>query len=194
MSLTININAKIWINIMNFLLINGSLSKQSHSAALLEYMKNTIEHAGGTAEIHNFIDYPLPFFNPNNQTIDKNTKIFLNKIQNADGYAITTPLYHSSLTGVLKNALDYLPATIFKNKPVALANVGGGIRSGQAACEHLRTIIRSMSGYVVQEQLGCYSGDFTSENNTLMLHDKMIIERAKNLMMELITLAQKLKN
>lgn len=181
---------------MKFLLINGSLSKTSNCAALLECIKFHMESKGHTANIHNFIDNPLPLYNPNLKDHELPTQYnqFKNLLLNAHGIAIATPLYHGSLTGTLKNALDFLPSTIFANKPIALSNIGGGIRAGHSACEHLRTIVRALSGYVIQGQVGACSDDFAIINNKKTLVDEGITGRTQKMTNELIHMSQKLQS
>lgn len=178
---------------MNFLLLNGSLSKTSHSAALLNSMQEIIAQAGHTVDHHNFIDWPLPFYDPDltQKLYGEQFEIFLNKLQTADGIAIATPLYHGSLTGVLKNALDYLPTRILKDKPIALANIGGSVRAGQSACEHLRTILRALSGQVIHMQVGCCSDDFTSSNGIIRLSEETVIDRTNKMTEELVSITNK---
>ncbi|MCJ8322318.1 MAG: NAD(P)H-dependent oxidoreductase [Rhizobiales bacterium] len=178
---------------MNFLLLNGSLSRTSHSAALLNSMQVKITQAGHSVYHHNFIEWPLPFYNPDlaKNGYGKQFQLFLDKLHAADGIAIATPLYHGSLTGVLKNALDYLPPSILKNKPIALANIGGSVRAGQSACEHLRTILRALSGQVIHMQVGCCSDDFTNRNGNISLSEQTIIDRTDNMTTELISVTGK---
>ncbi len=181
---------------MNILLISGSLSTMSYSGALLRYFAQQISKAGQSCDIVNFTELPLPLFvpdAPNSQELE-NTQTLVKKINQANGLIIATPLYHGSLSGVLKNALDHLPSTAFGNKPIALANVGGGIRAGQSACEHLRTIIRSMSGHVIQTQLGCFDGDFKTFDEELHLNDAAIKQRADKLVLELINMSENLSS
>ncbi len=87
-------------------------------------------------------DYPLPFFdepmppryNPA-RTPSPAVQKWLDKIAEFDGYAIVTPEYNRSYSGVLKNALDNTGNEVV-DKPVAI--VGHGATGGSQAVASLR--------------------------------------------------------
>jgi len=98
-------------------------------------------------------DYPMPFFNepvsprfnPERQ-IDPQVKIWLDKISEFDAYIFVTPEYNHSITGELKNAIDYITWEIMR-KPVAIASHGtvGGAR----AAVHLKEILSESRAVVI---------------------------------------------
>ena len=100
---------------------------------------------GAEVEIVDLADYPMPFFdepispqyNPA-RTPAPEVKKFLDKLAEADAYAIVTPEYNRSFTGVLKNALDYIDFQIAK-KPVAI--IAHGSSGGAQAVAQLRGVI-----------------------------------------------------
>ena len=67
------------------------------------------------------------------------------KIVAADGVIIATPEYNRSISGVLKNAIDWLSRPYGKNsfakKPVLIAGVSGGKIGTAVAQSHLRQIM-----------------------------------------------------
>ncbi len=56
-----------------------------------------------------------------------------------DGYIFVTAEYNHSVTGVLKNALDYLYTEV-QRKPASFVGYGG--TGGARAVEHLRKLSR----------------------------------------------------
>ena len=106
-------------------------------------------------EVVDLADYSLPFFdeaispryNPN-RTINPAATKWLAKLSEADGYIFITPEYNHSITGVLKNALDYVTYELAK-KPVAVVSYGsvGGAR----AAEHLKAILIESKAAIVPE-------------------------------------------
>lgn len=93
-------------------------------------------------EVLDLRDYPMPFFdeavsprfNPERKP-DAETKKWLDKVAEFDGYVLVTPEYNRSTSAVLKNALDVL-AYELDNKPVAL--LGHGSTGGAQAVANLR--------------------------------------------------------
>ena len=98
-------------------------------------------------EIVDLRDYPLPFFeavaSPRFVPVDTpEAKKWSNKLAELDGYIFVTAEYNHSISGVLKNALDFVFAEPAR-KPAAF--VGYGAVGGARAVEHLRHIVVELS-------------------------------------------------
>ena len=133
---------------MNLLAISGSLRAQSLNSALLRATARlapagmSIQMFDGLAE--------LPLFNPD---IEHTDPIAVAKLQAqvaaADALIIASPEYAHGITGVLKNALDWLVSSeVFVNKPVALFNAAPRATHAYAA---LLEIVTMMSAQVIYE-------------------------------------------
>jgi NAD(P)H-dependent FMN reductase len=110
---------------------------------------------GIEAEIIDLADFNIPFFNEPisprynpAREIDAEAKRFMDKLAEADGYVFVTPEYNHSITGVLKNALDYLDSQL--NRKVA-AIVSYGSVGGARAAEHLKGILLEAGTGVVPQ-------------------------------------------
>ena len=126
----------------------GSLRHKSHNRGLL---RAAVEVA--PPEVHiNIIDLaPLPFYNgeldgpwPNKPAAVIN---FIEQLQAADAFLIACPEYNYSVTGVLKNALDWASrqpgperAPGLQGKPAAILGAGGRFGTVRAQ-SHLRYIL-----------------------------------------------------
>ncbi len=128
--------------------IAGSLRRKSHNRGLL---RAAAELAPPYVTI-NIIDLaPLPFYNSEIDLPWPNKPPavieFLDQLGTADAFLIATPEYNYSITGVLKNALDWAtrqprpdqPPTI-QGKPVAIMGAGGRYGTVRAQA-HLRYIL-----------------------------------------------------
>lgn len=98
-------------------------------------------------EIVDLRDYPLPFFeavaSPRFMPVDTpEAKKWSSKLAELDGYVFVTAEYNHSISGVLKNALDFVFAEPAR-KPAAF--VGYGAVGGARAVEHLRQIVVELS-------------------------------------------------
>jgi chromate reductase, NAD(P)H dehydrogenase (quinone) len=64
------------------------------------------------------------------------------QVRAADAVVISTPEYNKALSGVLKNALDWLsrvsPGNVWRDKPVAIMSATGGRAGGERAQSSLR--------------------------------------------------------
>lgn len=110
---------------------------------------------GFEVEIVDLAAYNLPFFDEAispryspKRTINPAATKWLEKLAEADGYLFITPEYNHSITGALKNALDYVTSELAK-KPVAVVSYGsvGGAR----AAEHLKAILIESRAAIVPE-------------------------------------------
>lgn len=99
-----------------------------------------------TFELVDLRDHPLPFFeaktSPAYAPIDTPAaKRWSETVAAFDGYVFVTAEYNHSITGVLKNALDYLYPEV-RRKPATF--IGYGAAGGVRAVEHLRNILAEL--------------------------------------------------
>ncbi|MFB1484921.1 NADPH-dependent FMN reductase [Corallococcus sp. RDP092CA] len=104
------------------------------------------KRSDATFELVDLRDHPLPFFeakmSPARSPIDTPTaKRWSETIDAFDGYVFVTAEYNHSITGVLKNALDYLYPEV-RRKPATF--IGYGAVGGVRAVEHLRNILAEL--------------------------------------------------
>jgi chromate reductase, NAD(P)H dehydrogenase (quinone) len=73
--------------------------------------------------------------------IPDGVQILADQIREADAVVISTPEYNKSLSGVLKNALDWVsrvPGSVWRDKPVAIMSAADGRAGGERAQFALR--------------------------------------------------------
>ena len=106
-------------------------------------------------------DYNLPFFAeeipPSMQapTLPEAVRLRTN-IEALDAVVFVTPEYNHSISGVLKNAIDYLPPATLKAKAVGL--VGYSWYGAVKPLEHLREIMSTFGADVREQQVGINLG------------------------------------
>jgi len=97
-------------------------------------------------ELVDLRDYPMPFFEevaspvyapPANEVAQR----WAAKMDSLDGYLFITAEYNHSISGVLKNALDYAYKQ-YNRKPASFLGYGG--TGGARAVEHLRGILAEL--------------------------------------------------
>lgn len=136
------------MQITRILAISGSLRAASLNTALLRAVAK-LAPADVQVDLYDGIG-KLPLFNPDIEATDPPVVADLrNHLLGADGLFIASPEYAHGVTGVLKNALDWMVGCeAFVNKPVALLNASPRATHAQAA---LKETITVMSAKIVEE-------------------------------------------
>jgi chromate reductase len=125
------------VKIMGFV---GSLRKGSYNKAL---MRAAVKLVPDDATLEVFDLAGIPPFNQDLENAPPQTvKEFKAKIRKADALLIASPEYNYSVSGVLKNAIDWASRphgdNAFKGKPVAIMSTSVGHLGGARAQYHLR--------------------------------------------------------
>src|SRR3954452_10501824 len=134
---------------MKILAISGSLRAGSGNTAVLRAAAR-LAPSGVAIVLFDGLG-ELPFFNPDldGDKPPASVASFRSLIGSADGILISSPEYARGVAGVLKNALDWLVASLeFPNKPVALINTSPRATHALAA---LTLTLETMSARLVQE-------------------------------------------
>ncbi len=128
--------------IIHVLGFSGSLRKASFNAGMLRAAREVLPESM-TLEVFDLS--PLPFYNED-LNVDggpEPVRAFKEKIARADALLIATPEYNYSISGVLKNAIDWAsrPAkdSPLNEKPLALMGAGGLFGTVRAQ-HHLRQV------------------------------------------------------
>lgn len=106
-----------------------------------------------TVELVDLADYNIPFldepmsprYNPNRQ-INAEAGKWVAKLAEGDAYIFATPEYNHSISGVLKNALDYVTSELVKKPATA---VGHGTVGGARAIMHLKEILSESQAAII---------------------------------------------
>ena len=134
--------------IVRILAISGSLRIASLNSALLRAVSCL---APSDVRVELFTELGnLPPFNPDIEISDlPPVANFHARLLEADGVIIASPEYAHGVTGVMKNALDWMVGSeAFINKPVALLNASPRATIAQASLKETLTV---MSARVVEE-------------------------------------------
>lgn len=133
---------------MKVLAISGSLRAASNNSALLRAIAR-LAPAEITVRLYGDLG-KLPLFNPDMEdAYQPYVADFRAQLLAADAVLIASPEYAHGVTGVMKNALDWMVGCeAFVNKPVALLNASPRAVHAQAS---LKEIMRVMSALVVEE-------------------------------------------
>jgi chromate reductase, NAD(P)H dehydrogenase (quinone) len=127
---------------LNFLGFAGSLRRGSYNRALLQA---AMELMPDEVNLEIFDLDGIPLYNTDMEAdMPRRVKEFKQKIRAADGLLITTPEYNRSMSGVLKNAIDWASRPYgdnpFEDKPVAIMSASTGMLGAARAQFALRQV------------------------------------------------------
>jgi azobenzene reductase len=152
--------------------ISGSMTTSSYSLKALEYVLNDAKNTHGSEiEIFDLKKNKLPFYDPR---LDKdplitglekeNIKKAILVVKWADAIVLTTPDYHGSMSGVLKNFLDYFWKE-FTGK--TFGYICTSYEKGLTVMEQMRTVVRQCYGWSMPYGISTSSHDFDKEGNII---------------------------
>lgn len=133
------------------LLISGSLRQGSFNRKLLAEAARVFE-----ADSVVTADLRLPLYDgdlEDAEGIPTQVQALADQIAAADAVVISTPEYNKNLSGVLKNALDWVSRTKggpWANKPVAILSATGGRAGGERAQNSLRLCLQPFRPDILQ--------------------------------------------
>jgi chromate reductase len=175
--------------------IAGSLRKGSYNAALLKVAAGSMPD-GSSLEIFDISTIPLYNEDVRAQGFPAPVQQLREKIAAADGVLFATPEYNFSVSGVMKNVIDWAsrpPDQPFNDKPVAVMGASAGALGTARAQYHLRQIGVFLNMRFVNKPevfVGSAATKFDAEANLTDETAKVLI---KTLMAELVTWSGRLK-
>jgi len=173
----------------------GSLRRSSYNKALL---RAAVELTPKDAKLEIFDLEGIPLFNQDlEDRMPEKVKEFKAKIRTADAILIATPEYNFSVSGVLKNAIDWgsRPSgdNSFDGKPVAIMSASPGVLGGVRAQFHLRQVLVALNMYAVNrpEVIVASADEKIDEKGNLM--DEKARKKIQQLLESLVDWTERLK-
>jgi azobenzene reductase len=179
------------------LLISGSIRQPSFTRTLLNLVEVALIEQKVNTALWDLHSEPLPIADPAfhhgpSNHPDERVRRFVALADSCDAFVFSSPIYHNSYSGVLKNALDHLTIPHLYFKPVGLISHGGN-RSTQAV-DHLRIVVRGLLGIATPRQVCTAPEDYRAiDEETYELVSENIQARIQQFVLELIILAYQLR-
>ena len=129
---------------MPILLVAGSPSERSRSAALLEAVAQRLRGRGPVIERVQIRDLSPQALLLGDAT-HRSVQAAIEAVDDATAVVIATPVYKAAYSGVLKVFLDLLPQTALKGKVVLPLATGGSPNHMLALDYALRPVLQSLS-------------------------------------------------
>jgi chromate reductase len=182
----------------------GSLRTDSLNKKLIKIAMAGAQEAGAKVTFVDLNDLPMPVYNGDDEAkngLPENAKKFKQLMKDHDAFLIASPEYNSSLSGALKNAIDWAsrseagekPLEAFKGKVAGVVACSPGGTGGQRGLIHLRDILGNIGVIVVTEQTTIPNGmQAFAENGSLS--DEKQHAATKNVGASVVKVASALKN
>lgn len=123
--------------------IGGTQRDRSSSEVCLRVALEGAERLGAEIRCFSGTSLLLPHYNPADPERSDEARALVEAVRSADGLVLASPGYHGTVSGLVKNALDYIEDTAKDDRPyLADLPVGAiGVAWGnQAAVNTLRTL------------------------------------------------------
>lgn len=141
----------------------GSLRKESFNKKLIQVAAQGARNAGAEVTVIDLRDFPLPIYDGDleaSQGLPENGRKLKDLFLAHQGLLISSPEYNSSITGVLKNTIDWVSRPVAGAKPLAeftgkiagLVAASPGALGGLRGLVHLRSILGNIGVLVIPEQ------------------------------------------
>lgn len=172
--------------------ICGTYGVDSANGRMLELVFEHCRKMGAECTIWDNAQHPLPFVGAEGSWDDENVKAFQDMATSSDAFILSSPEYHGTMSGVMKNSLDWLYSKHTSGKVFGLLCTLGG-QSSNNTLNHMRIAARWIHGWVVPEQIAVphIKEAFDEDGNLL---DEKITERIEAMAKSLIDMAEHLKS
>jgi FMN reductase len=134
--------------------LGGSLGPQSTSLAAVRVALEGASEAGARTELFDVRELDLPMYVPHRTDPPAAARQFSEAVYACDGMLWSSPLYHGTISGSFKNALDWLQLLgdrrppYLTDKVVGLISTAGGTQ-GLQAVNTMEFIVRALRGWAV---------------------------------------------
>jgi FMN reductase len=133
--------------------IGGSLRRDSQSERALRLALDGAEEAGAKTSVISGADLVLPFYDPAVPARAPGAERLVAELADADGVVLVSPGYHGTVSGLVKNALDYVedlrlsPRPYLDGRAVGCVSTALGWQAAVTTLTALRSIVHSLRGW-----------------------------------------------
>lgn len=151
-------------NSAKILAFAGSLREGSFNKKLVRIAADGAKEAGADVTFVDLRDFDLPIYDGDDEEangLPEGAKRLKKMMIASDAFLISSPEYNSSISGALKNAIDWAsrpegkdepPLVAYKGKVAGIMAASPGALGGLRGLVHLRAILGNIQVLVVPEQ------------------------------------------
>lgn len=125
----------------------------SSGSAALRLCLKVAQEQGCDVQLLTGPDLDLPMYDPAQEKRSERAAALIEALRGADGILVASPGYHGSVSGLVKNALDYTEdlrqdaRCYLTNIPVGCIVAAAGWQAGGATLAALRSIVHALRGW-----------------------------------------------
>src|SRR5258708_632810 len=139
---------------VNIVALGGSLAEESTSLAAVRIALEGASQAGAHTELYDIRQLDLAMYVPHTSKVPDAARAFCDSVYACNGMLWSSPLYHGTISGSFKNALDWLqllsdrqPAFL-TDKVIGLISTAGGTQ-GLQGVNTMEFVVRALRGWAV---------------------------------------------
>lgn len=148
----------------------GSTRADSLNKKLVKIAAVGAQAAGAEVTYIDLRDFPMPLYDGDleiKEGLPTHAIRFKEALLSCQGLLISSPEYNSSISGVLKNAIDWAsrpvpgeaPLACFTNKVAGLLSASPGLLGGLRGLVHVRSILGNIHVLVLPDQMAVAKAD-----------------------------------
>ncbi len=157
-------------DVVRILCFSGSTRVDSFNTRLAKIATNSAQAAGASVTFINLRDLPLPLFDEDLEAssgLPENARKLKQLFVDHNALLICSPEYNSSMTAVLKNAIDWVSRrapgepmkAAFLGKVAQLLSASPGALGGLRGLVHLRSVLQNIGVMVMPDQYALGNAD-----------------------------------
>ncbi|CRK61021.1 NADPH-dependent FMN reductase family protein [Alloactinosynnema sp. L-07] len=133
--------------------IGGSLRTDSQSERALRIALAGAAEAGAKTTALSGADLVLPFYDPAVPERSREAMRLVDELREADGVILVSPGYHGTVSGLVKNALDYVEDLRDDTRPyldgraVGCIATASGWQASVTTLQALRSVVHALRGW-----------------------------------------------
>lgn len=133
--------------------IGGTTRTNSSTEKALMVALRKAESLGAEVRLFGAEALDLPMYEPENPERSPAAVHFVNEVRKADGILLASPGYHCGISGLVKNALDYVedlskdPSPYFRGRAVGIIATGAGWQGAVLTLSALRNVVHALRGW-----------------------------------------------
>mgnify|MGYP003863824673 FL=1 len=169
----------------------GEYRASSKSGMLVNAALNLAKSQGAEVVFWDLSEQPLPLVGEEGCWTHPNVQTFQALLSECDAFFLSSPEYHGTMSGVMKNTMDWMYDKHVGGKVFGLMSTLGGVTNSNTL-NHMRIALRWLHGWPVPEQLavGHVKEAFDEDGH---LVDDSLKQRLESLVNSVLKAAEKLR-
>jgi FMN reductase len=165
--------------------LGGTLRSNSSTERALRHCLAAVEQQGGRTKLYCGADIELPMYNPHDPARTREAIQLIEALREADAVIVGSPGYHGGVSGLVKNALDYIE----DNKPWGCISCAYGWQAAVGTLNQLRGIGHALRAWPTPLGVAINSAD-QIWNEAGELADATVMSQLDLLASQLLTFAR----